>query len=205
MLSQILSRNTQIAVSEATDRTAVEPNHIYVIPANADLSIQHGVLQVGARKPGHMAVDSFFRALAEDRTDHAIGVVLSGNGSDGALGLAAIKAAGGSTLAQDPQAAKFDDMPRAAIGLGDVAMPDHDGLYLVSEIRRLHGNETPAIALTGLASGVERQSIISAGFDECANKPVAPQKLMEIAAALVRRWGTRTNSLPHHDYLNLRL
>jgi two-component system, chemotaxis family, CheB/CheR fusion protein len=67
MLSQILSRNTQIAVSEATDQTAVEPNHIYIIPANADLSIEHGVLQVGARKPGHMVVDSFFRALAEDR------------------------------------------------------------------------------------------------------------------------------------------
>lgn len=71
MLSQILSRNTQIAVSEATDQTAVEPNHIYIIPANADLSIEHGVLQVGARKPGHMVVDSFFRALAEDRPDDA--------------------------------------------------------------------------------------------------------------------------------------
>src|ERR1700739_3996441 len=69
MLSQILSRNTQILVSEATDQTTVEPNHIYVIPANADLSIQDGVLQVGARTPGHMAVDSFFRALAEDRAD----------------------------------------------------------------------------------------------------------------------------------------
>jgi two-component system, chemotaxis family, CheB/CheR fusion protein len=120
MLSQILSRNTQILVSEATDQTTVEPNHIYVIPANADLSIQDGVLQVGARTPGHMAVDSFFRALAEDRADQAIGVVLSGNGSDGALGIAAIKAAGGVTFAEDPQAAKFDGMPRAAIGLGDV-------------------------------------------------------------------------------------
>ena len=71
--------------------------------------------------------------------------------------------------------------------ISDIAMPDHDGLYLVSEIRKLHGKEIPAIALTGLASGLERQSIISAGFDECVNKPVAPQKLMEIAAALVRR------------------
>ena len=71
--------------------------------------------------------------------------------------------------------------------ISDIAMPDHDGLYLVSEIRKLHGKEIPAIALTGLASGLERQSIIVAGFDECVNKPVAPQKLIEIAAALVRR------------------
>ncbi len=120
MLSEILSRNTQIAVSEATDQTAVEPNHVYVIPANADLSIRHGELQVGARRPGHTPIDSFLRALAEDRADHAIGVVLSGNGSDGALGIAAIKSAGGLTFAEDPRAAKFDGMPRAAIALGDV-------------------------------------------------------------------------------------
>jgi two-component system, chemotaxis family, CheB/CheR fusion protein len=67
-----------------------------------------------------VAVDSFLRALADDSADEAIGVVLSGNGSDGALGIAAIKAAGGVTFAQDPQAARFDGMPRAAIGLGDV-------------------------------------------------------------------------------------
>ena len=120
MLSQILARNTQLAVSEATDQTTVEPNHIYVIPANADLSIEHGVLRVGARTSGQVAVDSFLRALADDSADEAIGVVLSGNGSDGALGIAAIKAAGGVTFAQDPQAARFDGMPRAAIGLGDV-------------------------------------------------------------------------------------
>jgi two-component system CheB/CheR fusion protein len=67
-----------------------------------------------------VAVDSFLRALADDSADEAIGVVLSGNGSDGALGIAAIKAAGGVTFAQDPQAARFDGMPQAAIGLGDV-------------------------------------------------------------------------------------
>ena len=91
MLSQILSRTTQIAVSEATDQTAVEPNHIHVIPANAEL------FDIAWRAPGGRshtrttAVDSFFRALTQDRADQTIGVVLSGNGSDGALGLAAIK------------------------------------------------------------------------------------------------------------------
>jgi CheY-like chemotaxis protein len=66
-------------------------------------------------------------------------------------------------------------------------MPDRDGLYLVSEIRKLHGHETPAIALTGLASGLERQAMMAAGFDACVNKAVAPQKLIELAAALVRK------------------
>jgi CheY-like chemotaxis protein len=71
--------------------------------------------------------------------------------------------------------------------ISDIAMPDHDGLYLVSEIRKLHGKEIPAIALTGLASGLERQAMMAAGFDACVNKPVAPQKLIELAAALVRK------------------
>jgi diguanylate cyclase len=73
--------------------------------------------------------------------------------------------------------------------ISDIAMPDRDGLYLVSEIRKLHGHETPAIALTGLASGLERQAMMAAGFDACVDKPVAPQKLIELAAAaaLVRK------------------
>jgi CheY-like chemotaxis protein len=71
--------------------------------------------------------------------------------------------------------------------ISDIAMPDHDGLYLVSEIRKLHGNRTPAIALTGLASGLERQAMMAAGFDVCVNKPFAPQKLIELTASLVRR------------------
>ena len=71
--------------------------------------------------------------------------------------------------------------------ISDIAMPDHDGLYLVTEIRKLHGKETPAIALTGLASGVDRHAIMTAGFDECVNKPTSPRKLIELVASLVGR------------------
>src|SRR6185437_12823672 len=75
---------------------------------------------------------------------------------------------------------------RPDVLISDIAMPDHDGLYLVRELRKLHGKETPAIALTGLASGFDRQAIVTAGFDECVNKPMSPLKLIELTATLVR-------------------
>jgi DNA-binding response OmpR family regulator len=87
--------------------------------------------------------------------------------------------------AAEALAAFGEQLPDVVIS--DIAMPDRDGLYLVSEIRKLHGHETPVIALTGLASGLERQAMMAAGFDACVNKPVAPQKLIELAAALVRK------------------
>jgi PAS domain S-box-containing protein len=87
--------------------------------------------------------------------------------------------------AADALAAFGERLPDVLIS--DIAMPDRDELFLVSEIRKLHGRETPAIALTGLASGLDRQAIVTAGFDEYVNKPVAPQKLIELAAALVRK------------------
>lgn len=76
---------------------------------------------------------------------------------------------------------------RPDILISDIAMPDRDGLYLVETIRKLHGKSTPAIALTGLASGVERHAIVTAGFDECVHKPVAPHRLIELTASLVRK------------------
>jgi CheY-like chemotaxis protein len=76
---------------------------------------------------------------------------------------------------------------RPDILISDIAMPDRDGLYLVETIRKLHGKSTPAIALTGLASGVERHAIVTAGFDECVHKPIAPHRLIELTASLVRK------------------
>jgi signal transduction histidine kinase len=76
---------------------------------------------------------------------------------------------------------------RPDIMISDIAMPDRDGLYLVETIRKLHGKSVPAIALTGLASGVERHAIVTAGFDECVHKPIAPHRLIELTASLVRK------------------
>ena len=123
ILTKLLSKATQLPVTEIRQGMPVEPNHIYVMPANADLSIANGVLRILSRKtsPGrHLPIDHFFRTLALTRGRSAIGVVLSGTASDGTLGLKAIKSAGGITFAQEPKSAQFDGMPKSAISAGCV-------------------------------------------------------------------------------------
>jgi len=125
MLPDLLQRATKMKVVQVTDRIRVRPDRVYVIPPNRDLSLLHGTLHLlaavaprGLRLP----IDSFFRSLAEDQRERSIGVVLSGMGSDGTLGLKAIKEQAGLALVQDPATAKFDAMPRSAVeaGLADI-------------------------------------------------------------------------------------
>jgi two-component system CheB/CheR fusion protein len=120
-LPALLARASTISVVAAGDGMKVERNRIYVIPPNSDLAIAQGTLHLreassasGVRLP----IDFFFRSLAEDQGSRAIGIVLSGTGSDGTFGLKAIKQAGGLTFAQDPASAKYDGMPRAALESG---------------------------------------------------------------------------------------
>jgi two-component system CheB/CheR fusion protein len=128
ILGELLQRRTTMPVLQIKDRMAVEPDHVYVIPPNKDLSILHGILHLlepagprGLRLP----IDFFFRALADDRQERSIGVILSGMGSDGTLGLRAIKEKAGAVFVQTPTSAKFDSMPRMVIdaGLADVIAP----------------------------------------------------------------------------------
>ena len=123
MMPELLGRHTKMPVVEVEDGMQVRPNHVYVIPPNADLSILHGKLQVleplaarGRRAP----IDFFFRHLAADQKDKAVGIILSGMGSDGTLGLRAIKENFGMVMVQDPASAKYDSMPRNAINTGMV-------------------------------------------------------------------------------------
>jgi two-component system CheB/CheR fusion protein len=121
VLQEILARTTKIPVTEVTQGVVVEPDHAYVIPANTNLSLKHGVLQLGSRvltHGQHMPIDGFFRSLAQSIGPQAIGVILSGTASDGTEGCRAIKAAGGITLAQDEDSAKYPDMPRSAVNAG---------------------------------------------------------------------------------------
>ncbi len=122
ILTELLARSTRMPVVQVGDGMPVEPNRIYVIPPNGNISISKGVLKVEPRPPAvpHMPVDRFFRSMAEDQGGKAIGVVLSGTASDGTLGLNAIKAEGGITIAQAPESAKYDGMPRSAIAAGSV-------------------------------------------------------------------------------------
>lgn len=123
-LPDILGRVTPLPVSQVVDLQPVAPNHVYVIPPRFDLSVLRGLLQLSPRTPQQAAlpIDLFFRSLAEDQQGASIAVVLSGLGSDGTLGLRAIKENAGATFVQAPASAKFDGMPRSAIdaGLADV-------------------------------------------------------------------------------------
>jgi len=130
MLPELLQRITPMKVAQADDNMIVRADNVYVIPPNKDLSIQYGKLHLldpiaprGLRLP----IDFFFRSLADDQHERAIGVILSGMGSDGTLGLRAIKENAGLALVQSPDSAKFDAMPCSAInaGLADiVATPE---------------------------------------------------------------------------------
>jgi chemotaxis protein methyltransferase CheR/two-component system CheB/CheR fusion protein len=115
-------------VLQAGNRMRVKPDTVYVIPPNKDLSVLHGVLYLldpVTPRGMHLPIDFFFRVLAEDQGERAIGVVLSGMGSDGTLGLRTMKEKAGLTLAQEPATAKFDAMPRNAIDAGvvDIVAP----------------------------------------------------------------------------------
>jgi len=128
LLAELLQRNLAMKVVQIEDGMSVEPNCVYVIPPNRDLSILHGVLHLlepTAPRGHRLPIDSFFRSLALDQQERSIGVVLSGMGSDGTLGLRAIKERGGAVFVQAPDSAKFDGMPRSAIdsGLVDAVAP----------------------------------------------------------------------------------
>ncbi len=121
MLTEILQRCTTLPVVEAQDQMVVKPNHVYVIPPNRELAVFHGTIQLTvpeSQRGQRMPIDFFLRSLAEDQGERAIGVILSGSGSDGTLGLRAIIGAGGATFVQDPATAKYDGMPTSAIHAG---------------------------------------------------------------------------------------
>ena len=123
MLSEILQTKTQMKVVEATDNAPALPNCVYVIPPNKDLSIIDSHLRLLnpiAERGFRLPIDDFLIALAKDQTQHAVGIILSGMGSDGSLGLSAIKQNGGLTVVQSPDSAKFDSMPHNAINMGCV-------------------------------------------------------------------------------------
>jgi two-component system, chemotaxis family, CheB/CheR fusion protein len=123
MLTELLARQTKMSVTEIKDGMRLEPNHVFVIPPNASMSLSDHHLRLSPRIEGRgaqMSIDHFMRSLAEEQGNRAIGVILSGSGTDGTLGMAEIQAQGGVTFAQDEASAKYDSMPRSAINAGCV-------------------------------------------------------------------------------------
>ena len=134
MLPELLQRISKIKVFQVKDRMKVKPDCVYVIPPNTSMSILKGVLHLfdpiearGMRLP----IDFFLRSLADDQKEFAVGIILSGMGSDGSSGIRALKENNGIVLVQEPETARFDSMPRNAIdsGLVDIVAPA-DSLYL---------------------------------------------------------------------------
>ncbi|MDZ4669207.1 MAG: chemotaxis protein CheB [bacterium] len=122
ILPEILQRETKIPVHEISDDIHLAPNHIYIIPANKILTSTDGVLQITPRDKSilNLSIDIFFKSLADVHKEFAVGIVLSGNGSDGTLGLKAIKENGGISMAQDSESAAYDSMPQSAVNAGFV-------------------------------------------------------------------------------------
>src|SRR5262249_17945894 len=147
-LTDLLAKATRMPVLEAAHGLAVRPNHVYVIPPNANLALALGILHITPRGEGrapHLPVDYLFRSLAEDQRAKAIGVVLSGTGSDGTLGLCEIKAVGGIAFAQEELSAKHPGMPNSAIDSGcvDFVLPPEQIAQRLAEIGG-HPDHAPA-------------------------------------------------------------
>ena len=128
ILTDLIRRYTRMQVFEVEDGMVVMPNCAYIIPPNRDMAFLNGTLQLlepATPRGQRLPIDFFFRSLADDQRERAIGVVLSGTGSDGTLGVRAIKGEGGMVMAQNPESTEYDGMPRSAIatGLVDYELP----------------------------------------------------------------------------------
>jgi two-component system CheB/CheR fusion protein len=131
ILSELVRRYTSMKVFDAEDGMRVQANCAYIIPPNRDMAVLNGALHLlepAAPRGLRLPIDFFFRSLAQDRHDRAIGIVLSGTGSDGTLGARAIKGEGGMVMAQTPESTEYDGMPRSVIatGLVDYVLPPSD-------------------------------------------------------------------------------
>ncbi|MCS7004314.1 MAG: PAS domain S-box protein [Cytophagales bacterium] len=133
MLVQLLGRQTSLEVIEARNGLNIVPGKIYITPPDSEIAVKQNFIQLKKAASGVQpkpSVDAFFQSLAEEKQEKSIGIILSGTGTDGANGIRAIKNAGGITIAQEPQTAKYDGMPISAIETGQVDLvlsPDKIG------------------------------------------------------------------------------
>ena len=162
-----------MTVVQATDALPVEPNCVYVIPPNKYLQSREGVLYLTEpvkHDAIQMPIDFFFRSLAEDQQERAICILFSGAGSDGTLGVRAIRGAGGLAMAQDPRTAQFSDMPRSAVATGLV-----DFVLSPDKMPEAIAEHICSIPM----SGVEVQATVL----EAAGKPGGLQDILSLVLA----------------------
>jgi signal transduction histidine kinase len=153
-----------MTVVDAVHGVKVAPNHVYIIQPNTSLAIADGVLSVTPRpddRRPHYPVDHFLRSLATVQGPHAVGVILSGTGSDGTLGVCEIKAAGGLTFAQDEQSAQHAGMPQSAIASGavDLVLPPKDIAERLTTLSEHPYLATPVFPEREFRDAVERKRL----------------------------------------------
>ncbi len=151
LLTDIIRRYTRMQVFEVEDGMVVEPNRAYIIPPGRDMALLNGklhLLQQASPRGVHLPIDYFFHSLAQDQHERAICIVLSGTGSDGTLGLRAIKAEGGMVMVQNPESTEYDGMPRSALatGLVDYELPPAEmPAQLIAYAARACGKARPLV------------------------------------------------------------
>ena len=195
-LPEILSRTTAMPVVAVTNGLRVERNRVYVIPPNTDLTVSHGVFALTPRIAAdrHTPIDHFFRSLAETLEGRAIGVVLSGTGTDGLLGLRAIKAEGGLTFVQDEKSAKHAGMPHSAAPVADFVLPPQGIARELTRIgRHAYVNEMSPLPAAGGAPveeadvrGVLRVLRTATGVDFAQYKPASVRRRIARRMLLAR-------------------
>lgn len=204
-LAEILANTARLPVIEAREGMAIQADHIYVIPPDADISVSVGCLNLQRRhgRPSpHLPADHLFLSLARELGKKAIGIVLSGTGSDGAKGLKAIKTGGGIAFAEDPSSARFDGMPRSAISMGcvDYVLPPKEIARELTNLGQRAGTaagdlETLAIRQQDLKQ-IFRVVLVTCGLD------FSQYKRKTILRRLMRRMAlNKIHSLS--DYLAL--
>ncbi|WP_437303750.1 chemotaxis protein CheB [Sorangium sp. So ce388] len=212
-LVEIISHSTSLSVKEVTEGEDLCANTVYVTPPNADVIADGRALLL--RKPGTKvgpkpSVDLFFKSIAEHYGENAIGVVLSGTGSDGAQGVLAIKAAGGVTICQTPESAKYDGMPRAAkqtgavdleLGLEEMA----NQLSKFNELASRHDQPDASLRQLSLTQQDPYQSILSF-LEKASRVKFAQYKQSTVRRRIERRViATRCESIEAYaEYLRVR-
>jgi two-component system CheB/CheR fusion protein len=192
ILTELLSQLTRMVVMEVGGDVLVERNHVYVIPPASDLIFADGTLKLIARDfsgAAHLPIDSFLQTLAKAQGSQAIGVVLSGMGSDGTLGLAAIEAAGGIAFVQAPSSAKHDEMPLNALayhGVHFVLTPED----IAAELTRLAEHPYLARVTPGPYSPESRVVALGSGPEPSSNDQADSRALDDILEGLKKASGT---------------
>ncbi len=193
ILADLIGRYTRMQVFEVEDGMVVRPDCAYIIPPNRDMALLNGALQLlepASPRGQRLPIDYFFRSLAQELRERAIGIVLSGTGSDGSLGVRAIKDEGGMVMVQRPDSAEFDGMPKSAIATGAAdceLLPAEMPARLVAYALHAYDHSAAAVPLSRVENALAKISILiraQTGHDFSQYKATAISRRIQRRMAL---------------------